>query len=480
MQEEELEVHRQAIEAVAEKVSRKISPSTREAEEEKRFAATISKQISEALHGIAEIKFVGSAARDTGLAGDMDVDLFVAFPTTFDRQQIIKQTFRATKKAVKADWLMRYAEHPYLQASIGKFKVEVIPCFQIKPHEKILSAVDRSPLHMDYLQQRLSPAQKRDVRVLKALLKNAGLYGAEVEVEGFSGLVCEQLILNYRSLAGLVENARNWRPPVVVDLEGAYASEGGKEIVKQLFGGAPLVLVDAIDRNRNAAAAVSATNLSKFICLCRAFWRNPAAPQFFSANAKKPDAAKIRRALREREHSLTALELPKPDLIEDVLVPQLRKTTSAIARHLQLADFRVLDSASFAGEAKCFILLEVESDKIAPVKKIRGPPVADGKACERFLAEHSPAYWLRGPYVEGDRLAVEKQRETTEAKALLKKIIKSPQKYGAASHLVAPLRKARILQGHAILSSKWLDEKALRALDYFVFRREWWLVKTLD
>ncbi|MEW5956048.1 MAG: CCA tRNA nucleotidyltransferase [Candidatus Micrarchaeota archaeon] len=472
---EDAELRKQAIEAVAEKVSRKISPSKQEADEEKRFAATVSKKISGALHGKAEIKFVGSAARDTGLAGDMDVDLFVAFPKAFDRQQIIEQTIRASKKAVKAKWLMRYAEHPYLQARVGKFKVEVIPCFQMKPHEKILSAVDRSPLHMDYLQRKLSEAQKRDVRVLKALLKNAGLYGAEVEVEGFSGLVCEQLVLNYRSLAGLVESAREWRPPVVIDLEGAYAGEGGRKLVEELFAGAPLVLVDAIDRNRNAAAAVSATNLSKFICLCRAFWQNPAGPEFFSRKTAAPDRKRLRDTLAEREHSLIALELPKPDLIEDILVPQLRKTTSAVARQLQLADFRVFDSTSFAGATKCFILLEVESDKLARVKKIQGPPVGDARACGRFLAEHSPAYWLRGPYVEGDRIFVEKQRAVTSAVALLNKIVALPKNYGVASHLAAPFRKARILEGHSVLSSEGLDENALRALDYFVFRRDWWL-----
>jgi len=472
---QDAELRKQAIELVAERVSRRISPSKQEADEEKRFAAEVSKKISGALDGKAEIKFVGSAARDTGLAGDMDIDLFVAFPKKLDRQEIIDRTIRATKKAVKAKWLMRYAEHPYLQTRIGKFQVEVIPCFKIEPHEKIKSAVDRSPLHMDYLQKRLTAVQKRDVRVLKSLLKNAGLYGAEVEVEGFSGLVCEQLILNHRSLAGLVESAAQWRPPVIVDIEGAYKTATGTEVLKQMFSGAPLILVDAIDRNRNAAAAVNETNLSKFICLCRAFWQSPTNLAFFSRNASAPDKKKLRAALLQREHSLISLEFPKPNLIDDILVPQLRKSASAIARQLQLADFRVFDSTSFCSASQCFILMEVESDSLPRIKKLQGPPVADAKSCTRFLAEHSPEYWLRGPYVEGSRIFVEKKREVTKAVALLKKIIASPKEYGIASHLTAPLRKARIHEGHALLSSKGLDENALRAMEYFAFRRDWWL-----
>ena len=468
------EITRRAIETIAEKVAKIVSPTPREAGEEKEFASKLSSLIAKELKNEAEIRFVGSAARDTGLADDMDIDLFVTFPSSFSRENIIRRTLAATKKVIKAKWLMKYAEHPYLQTKIGKFQVEVIPCFRIAPHEPIKSAVDRSPLHMDYLQKKLSEKQKRDVRVLKKLLKNAGLYGAEVEVQGFSGLVCEQLVLNYRSLAGLVENAKDWRAPVVVDIEAAYPNK--KDAIEK-FPESAIVLIDAIDRNRNAAAAISATNASKFVCLCRAFWQTPSNPNFFFRKLASPNWTKLGAAIGKRSHSILGLELNKPDEVEDILVPQLRKTTQSIARHLQLLDFRVLDSTSFSSAEKSYMVFELESDSIPEIKKIQGPPVSDAVACERFLSVHSPSDWLRGPYVEGERILVEKQRKTTDANEALKQVLGNPVKAGAAPHLVATIKKAKILDGQQLIASKSLDSPALQALEYFINRKDWWLAK---
>ncbi|MGB9577433.1 MAG: nucleotidyltransferase domain-containing protein, partial [Candidatus Norongarragalinales archaeon] len=112
MESSDTEETHKAIEKIAEIVSRKVSPSPAEAAAEKKFAATLSRKLAAKLGREAEINFVGSAARDTGLAGDRDIDLFVAFPVSRDREYIIRKTISATKSAVKAKWEMHYAEHP--------------------------------------------------------------------------------------------------------------------------------------------------------------------------------------------------------------------------------------------------------------------------------------------------------------------------------------------------------------------------------
>ncbi|HLC38458.1 MAG TPA: nucleotidyltransferase domain-containing protein, partial [Candidatus Norongarragalinales archaeon] len=245
------------------RVLARVSPTPKEAGEEKKFALQLA-VILQKMGGV-KVSFVGSAARDTGLKGDNDIDLFVQFPASMEKEDIVEKTFSYTRKNIKANWIVRYAEHPYLQARMDSFKVEVIPCFIVEPHAGIKSAVDRSPLHMDYLQKRLSPQQRGDVRVLKQLLKNNGLYGAELAIRGFSGLVCEYLILNYRSFEGLVENASKWKPPVRIDVSGGSIKHFPE----------PFVIIDAIDRNRNAGAVVSDTNLNRFISLCQAFSKSP-------------------------------------------------------------------------------------------------------------------------------------------------------------------------------------------------------------
>ena len=242
----------------------RISPTPSEAAAEKRFALALAEKLARAFaknNARVKVHFVGSTARDTGLKGDKDVDLFVSFPRSKTREEIVAKTIAVTKRTIRTKWEMHYAEHPYLQGDVknevdegkGKkgsgevFEVEVIPCFDTKPNEKLKSAVDRSPLHMLYLQKRLTKTQREDVRLLKQLLKAHEIYGAESRIGGFSGLLCEYLVLNYRSLDGLMRAAAQWKPPIVIDIEGYYA-DAAPSFTE------PLVLIDAIDRNRNAAA----------------------------------------------------------------------------------------------------------------------------------------------------------------------------------------------------------------------------------
>ena len=115
-----------SVAALKKKVLGRISPSASEAEAEKRFASRLKKILEGA--GAEKVSFVGSAARDTGLKGDNDIDLFLQYPPELEKDYIVEKTFTYARKNIKADWIVRYAEHPYLQAKIGAFKVEVIPC----------------------------------------------------------------------------------------------------------------------------------------------------------------------------------------------------------------------------------------------------------------------------------------------------------------------------------------------------------------
>lgn len=436
----------------------KVSPSASEAFAEKQFAWQAVKKIQKELPK-ANVTFVGSAARDTGLKGDNDIDVFAAWPREMQEEEIVKKTFAATKKALRAKWETHYAEHPYLQAKIGRYKVEVIPCFRIGQHEGIKSAVDRSPLHMEFLQDRLTQEQRRDVRAFKQFLKNAGLYGAELAVQGFSGLLCEYLILNYRTLEGLVENASKWRPPVLIEFDPADSDK--KTLV------APLVVIDAVDRNRNVAAVVSETNVHRFISLCRAFWNEP-SEKFFFLQRKPPSAALLRKKIRERKTHFCLIELKTPELVEDILIPQLRRSQKTLERHLHLAGFPVFGSHSFCENGKCFILFELLSEKTPFLKRENGPPVANEKAVAQFLKARKSV--SRGPFVDGDRVSVEIIIKQIALKDFLRKAFAKPEKTGIASFLIKPIRKARLFENENVLQKRALDGVA----DYLLKREFWW------
>ena len=434
--------------ALRKKILERISPTPSEAAAEKRFALSLSEKLARAFASKGskvKIHFVGSTARDTGLQGDKDIDLFVSFPRSLKKEEIVAKTIAITKKTIRARWEMHYAEHPYLQAVVDGFEVEVIPCFATKPHEKLKSAVDRSPLHMLYLQERLTRAQREDVRLLKQLLKAHAIYGAEARIGGFSGLLCEYLVLNYRSLETLMKNAANWKPQVVIDIEGHYAKE------KTPFT-EPLVLIDAIDRNRNAAAPVTQTALHKFILLAREYSRKPNEALFFPKK-RVYSKAEILSAMKKRGTDFLLLEFRAPRIVDDILWPQLARTAHSLRKQLEQRDWSVSGTTHFADDKTRggFILIELESLERPRLARVYGPPVTHEDDVKKFLAAHKKP--LRGPFVDGARVAVEEKRALVDARVFLKKALEQPVKIGVASYLRAPLRKAKY----------WTNEKTVSA-----------------
>lgn len=446
-----------------ESVSKEITPTAEEVKLDREFASKFSRDLIKALDEPgADACFVGSAARDTGIRGDRDIDLFIRFPRRHDEDYIVKKTFAAARKTVDAEWVTHYAEHPYLKAKVEGFDVEVIPCFQLEAHGELKSAVDRTPLHMDYLQKRLTKAQRRDVRLLKKMLKTADIYGAEISIEGFSGLLCEYLVLNYRSLLNLIGEASEWKPQVFVDVEGFYAS------TKPEFD-APLVLIDAIDKKRNVAAVVSEDNLAKFIALCQAFKRAPSPEFFFAPKAQKPARSRVEKKIKERGTALVLLTFEKPDVIEDILIPQIRKTAGSLVKRMQMAGFQVVDHSHYCAE-RCGILIELAYLNRPQLRAMQGPFVWDEASCRRFVKAHGKP--LRGPFVRGSRLFVEESVRKTDALDYLAGLLSKPGSFAAGSRLVQPLKNALLLAGKDCAN---VSESELPALwSYLNKKKEWW------
>src|SRR5207253_1098008 len=105
----------------------------------------------------------------------------------------------------------------------GGFEVEIVPCYRITDATQRMSAVDRTPLHVDYVLGHVKEGQTNEVRLLKAWAEGIGVYGAEAKVLGFSGYLCELLILKYASFRGVLDSSLSWRPGTVIVLEGPPA-----------------------------------------------------------------------------------------------------------------------------------------------------------------------------------------------------------------------------------------------------------------
>ncbi|EHK02130.1 tRNA CCA-pyrophosphorylase, partial [Candidatus Haloredivivus sp. G17] len=96
------------------------------------------------------------------------------------------------------------------KGEIKGHEVEIVPCYDTDP-ENIQSAVDRTPHHTRWAKNNLDSQQRKDVVALKVFLDAQGLYGSSLEIQGFSGYLCEILIAYYGSFEKLIEKASQWQ-----------------------------------------------------------------------------------------------------------------------------------------------------------------------------------------------------------------------------------------------------------------------------
>src|SRR5438309_1430809 len=171
---------------------------------------------------------------------------------------------------------------------------------------------DRTPLHVDYVLGRVKEGQTDEIRLLKAWAEGIGVYGAEAKILGFSGYLCELLVLKYGTFRGVLEGSLAWRPGNVLELD-RQASRTFPE---------PLTVVDPVDPNRNVASAVSVEQLATFVHAAREYLQRPSERFFFPRPLKPLSLSRLRTMAKKRAGGLLAISVPAPSVTEDVLHPQ--------------------------------------------------------------------------------------------------------------------------------------------------------------
>ncbi|MDH5787361.1 MAG: nucleotidyltransferase domain-containing protein, partial [Candidatus Bathyarchaeota archaeon] len=197
-------MERVRIEALAKKLEKKISSA------------------SKALDVKSVVRVEGSVAKDTWLSGEPDIDIFMRVPATIPRKSFGDVCLKIARKATRgSEQIERFAEHPYLEAMVDDVRVNVVPCYDAERGEW-LSATDRTPFHTDYIKKHLDDQARDEVRLLKKFMNGIGVYGAEIKIGGFSGYLCELLILHYESFIKTLKAFAHHKRRIVVDIEGFY------------------------------------------------------------------------------------------------------------------------------------------------------------------------------------------------------------------------------------------------------------------
>jgi len=328
------------------------------------------------------IELVGSTAKDTYLKDNMDIDLFLVFPTTFPKEEIARHALEIGRTLLEK------------RGYFNDYKTEIVPCYKIENASQKLSAVDRTPLHTSYVKKHLKEPQKQEVRLLKQFLKGIGCYGAEAEVEGFSGYLCEILILKYGSFRNLTEKAQNWKKRKRLALtDGKHPSFD-----------TPL-----------------------FVKACQEYVKNPRITFFFPNDVKPWSLKKIKSEIQKQGCLYIGVKLAKPDLIAENLYPQVRKAAKSIWDAYKRYNFTIYDSTFHIDEegSKIYIIVKAKSELLSKTVVHMGPPVELESNAEEFLSKWSDnSKVIKKPYEKNGRWYVEIKRDYREIKDFLKDQIK--------------------------------------------------------
>jgi tRNA nucleotidyltransferase (CCA-adding enzyme) len=453
------------MEAVLKKILKKITPTESEREE---FSDILEKVICTAEEVIKplglEKTIAGSFIRDTWLSDKKEVDLFILFPVSYSREHLEKMGLYVGKKIVKmlgGEHEVAYAEHPYVKGKFGKFTIDVVPCYKVRSASKIKSAVDRTPFHNRYIIENLRQKMSKDVRLIKQFCKAMDTYGSDIKTLGFSGYLCELLIIKYNNFKNLINAAKKWKFGTFIDLEGHCKFDCPEE----QFRGQPLIVIDPTDPKRNVAASLSYENFTKFVEGCRAFSSRPSV-KFFEIDKRPLKRAALEAYAEKRGTKIFIIEFKRPKVVDDILWSQMRKTANRIANILKENEFEIFMQNVWSDEIFSYLVFEMKTWLLPEARKINGPPIYSKRHAGEFIKKYKG-----NAYIEGERWATEIKRKHRKCDVLLKVFLdksdKNLVKEGVRSHIAKSISK-----GFRLMESKDIEKLIGKNEDFAIFLRK--------
>ena len=366
-----------------------------------------------------DLEFGGSFAKGTWLSKNADVDIFIKFKKDTSEEKFVEISRKIGFTSMKKyNPYVRYSEHPYVEAKIKDTKINVVPCYDVKLGSW-KSAADRSPFHTIHMKKVLSPKMRDEVRLLKTFLQSVGIYGAEMAQQGFSGYVCEVLILNFGSFENVIKSIAKIKENQTI----------GKTSTKFET---PITIIDPIDSKRNLAAAISEENIGKFILNCRAFQIKPSLKYF------KPKKSIVSKGNTE---NVLVVKFDFKIRSPDIIWGQIKRANNSLKTQLEIGGFKVLRSSSYTDEEKEAYLLFLLESPIIPKKYSKiGPEFFREDDCRSFISKNISKTELM--WINNDRKIVSlEKRKNPEVVKFLSEFLKNNLQTGIPKGLQSDFKK---------------------------------------
>ena len=415
------------------------------------IAEDVRQRVEDASMGnltVHSVEIGGSVAIGTWLYDDVDVDIFVKFDSAISKKRLEDLGVKIGCDAlVPNESFLRYSEHPYVEGFIDGIRVNIVACYDVaKGLWK--SSADRSPYHTAFMENRFSKSLKIEARLLKKFLKMLCLYGAEIQVQGFSGYVCEVLVLKYGSFISVLKAVSTLMGGEILSL-----NEVDEGVAKQFD--TQLVILDPVDNHRNLGAAISPANVASFIMASRAFLQNPSI-LFFKGTPLSEMTAKVKKS-PILDHLSIVIFRHEPRTV-DILWGQLHRSINSLSKQISKAGFNVLRTSVASDEDSSSGFIFLLSSLTLPKSKIKiGPNVNMKDEVSGFLSSNRK--WSKLMWVGHDqRILALGERNFLKVEDLFCSLLDDTVKGSG----VAPGLKRAIESGFEVISGKNIVKATVR------------------
>ncbi|MBI4452143.1 nucleotidyltransferase domain-containing protein [Candidatus Woesearchaeota archaeon] len=357
----------------------------------------------------------GSGAKGTWLK-TFDADTFVLFDYKKykDKSNKLSDILEKILKKKFKSIIRLHGSRDYFQIKEGKFTFEIVPILKIKKAEQAKNITDVSPLHSNWVKKHGKLVD--EIKLTKQFAQAQNVYGAESYIRGFSGYVCEILTVHYGSFLNLIKNSAKWKGKAVVDAAGYYRGKDVFKIVNTSKLMSPLIVIDPVQKDRNAAAALSEEKFSKFKEAAIKFLKNPSG-EFFVRKDLKSSFEKLKSGMT----MLITIKLTPLDGKIDVVGSKLIKIYGFLAQQLGRSQFNIIKSDwewNKKSDAALYFLFDAKplSNKV----EIEGPPLKILNHVQHFKKQHKNTFEKSGKIYAVDK------RKYTLPEDLLESLLKDP------------------------------------------------------
>ncbi|MFH1916603.1 MAG: nucleotidyltransferase domain-containing protein [Nanoarchaeota archaeon] len=399
---------------ILEEVKLHIKPDFKKLKEVDLFIEKINRLLKK-----AKIKAVcvpgGSYAKGTFLKNDFDVDLFVRFDYSYadeDISQLLGSVLMPFKPVIV------HGSRDYYQLK-NAFTYEIIPVLNVTDYTKVKNVTDMSPLHVDYVKSQLDrkPTLAEEIRLAKQFCKSQGCYGAESYIAGFSGHVLDILIIHYGSLLTLLSAAANdWKKKKIID-PGLHLDNPEKELNKAKTD-SPLILVDPIQPDRNAAAALSEEKYAGFKKAAKAFLDNPSQSFFV---IRTIDEAYLKEVKAQYGESvLVRVNIIPAEGKPDVAGAKAHKVYEFLKKEITEKGF-VTYASGWQFLPSTILYYIVKKEELSELEERMGPPTRSKRHYKEFITKHAE----NELFIKNSRVHAYVKRKHTTIKGLISALLDS-------------------------------------------------------